>query len=96
MRKKGRKAAGLGLSSSVQDIAISSLLVEWITVHGNLRFGCASGDWKSTYCHISYWYAEFVSRSLQEQQFLQANTRQQFRRPQAELAVRSARSLKQM
>jgi len=93
--RKGEKAAGPGGSASVADIAISSGQVEWITVHGNLRFGYASGDWKSTYCHhINYWYAEFVSRSLQEQQFVQANTRQQFRRPHAELAVTTPGILK--
>ena len=93
--RKVEKAAGLGRSASVPVIAISSGQVEWITLHGNLLFGRASGDWKSTYVHhISYWYEEFVSRSLQEQQFVQANTRQQFRRPRAELAVTTPGSLK--
>jgi len=93
--RKGGKATGLGRSASVPDIAISSGQVEWITVHGNLRFGCASGDGKLTCCHrISYWYAGSVLRSLQEQQFVLTNRRQQFIRPYAELAVTTPGSLK--
>ena len=56
--------------------------------------GCASGDWNLPYSHrINYCYADSVLCSLQEQQFLLANQRQQFRRLCAQLAVTTPGSL---